>query len=135
MDKKTALKIRAVLDTVTAQMTDAEALANPGLCARWKHNKAYKTGEKVSYNGLIYAVLVDHEATKEAAPNVNPAQYKCINIAAETATVDKTKVKAYNAKKTYMTGDMVKYKGNYWRCMVDNTTDNPTNAPDNWVQF
>lgn len=61
--------LRAKIEALAVDMTDADAYDYPDLFAGWKNEKDYKTGDRVRYNSVLYKCLQDHTSQADWTPD------------------------------------------------------------------
>lgn len=97
----------------------------------WNKKTAYNAGECCKYQGDVYRSLIDNNTQ---SPGDAPTDWE-LAVDDETTTdtsTDTSKIETWDKKKTYNTGDRVKYKGDYYESTADNNTSAPDESPDTW---
>lgn len=92
----------------------------------------YKTGEKVSYNGVLYKVLQDHTSQESWKPDVAPSLF------AKALTSTDNTPKAWgqpDSTNPYKKGDRVTYNGKTYESVIDNNVWSPDGYPAGWKQI
>lgn len=112
----------AALVTLRESATDEQAAVVPTLYPTWKAATPYTTGERISYNNILYKVLQDHVSQNEWTPDVSQSLFAKIlipdvNIIPEWEQPDSTN--------PYMTGDKVTHAGKTWESACDNNVWEP----------
>ena len=69
MKYKHAKQLRSLIEHSTAALTDEEALTGIELFPRWKTDTEYITGDRISYNGLLYRCLQNHTSQASWTPS------------------------------------------------------------------
>lgn len=110
------------LVTLRESATDEQAMAVPILYPTWKEAAAYTTGERVSYNNILYKVLQDHASQTEWTPDVSPSLF------AKVLIPDADDIPAWEQPEStngYMTGDKVVHDDKTWVSTCDNNVWEP----------
>lgn len=66
--REKAIALRKLIEKLSADLSDAEAYTAPELFPMWTL-KAYQTGDRVQYNGLLYKCLQSHTAQADWTPD------------------------------------------------------------------
>lgn len=67
--REQAIKLRKLIERLSAELSDAEAYEAPELFPQWSL-KAYEQGDRVQYQGLLYKCLQSHTAQADWTPDV-----------------------------------------------------------------
>lgn len=102
--------------------TDEMSLQVPNLYPTWKSETAYKTGERVLYNNVLYKVLQDHTSQETWTPDAAVSLFAKVLIPDETAVPEWEQPDSTN---TYKTGDKVTHNDKTWVSTVDNNSWEP----------
>lgn len=112
-----ARALRPVIEQASASLSDADAYSAAELFPRWDGDgHAYKTGDRVDYNGLLYKCLQDHTSQTDWTPD------KAVSLWVEVADPSiewpewKQPVGAHDA---YNTGDKVSHNNKHWISEID----------------
>ena len=127
--------------------------------ASWKNGVTYVVGDHVRFRGKVYECLVEHLSSKADSPlqsanwskvaedSRKPIKtvYSEADSGDEVSSDDeaysakgdkgKDKVKPWKSKKSYVSGDKVRFRGKVYTCLVDHTSDKtvtPLTYPENW---
>jgi chitodextrinase len=125
MKREEAKAIIAALVTMRDSATDEQALAAPALYPAWRSGAAYKTGQRVMFEGTLYKVLQDHEAQAQWTPTGAPSLFAKVLIPVEGGVFAWEQPDSTNP---YMKGDKVTHNGQTWESLVDNNVWEPTEA-------
>lgn len=112
----------AALVTLRESATDEQAVVVPILYPTWKEATTYTTGERVSYNNILYKVLQDHASQTEWTPDVSPSLF------AKVLIPDADTIPAWEQPEStngYMTGDKVVHDDKTWVSTCDNNVWEP----------
>lgn len=66
--REKAIALRKLIERMSAELSDEEAFDAPELFPMWTI-KAYETGDRVQYNGLLYKCLQAHTAQSDWTPD------------------------------------------------------------------
>lgn len=126
----TALK--SVYTTTVSGVSDDVALTIPEIFPVWSANSVkYKTGDKVSYENVLYKVLQDHTSQESWKPDVSPSLFT--KILTSTDSTPKTWVQP-DSTNPYKKGDRVTYNGKTYESVIDNNVWSPDGYPVGWKQ-
>lgn len=106
-----AKKLRKMIEELSSHMTEEEVLNNIELLPMWKPNEKYKMGQKVSYNGIAYKVLSDHDSLEAWTPIDTPSLFAKVLIPNEDIISEWEQPESTNP---YKKGDKVKHKDQIW---------------------
>ena len=123
MTKDQATQFRKLLEKTTAAMDDTEIVEYPDFVEKWSGDgKEYKTGKRLSYNGVIYKVLSDHTSQEGWTPDAAHSLF------AKVLIPDSDKIYPWeqpDSVNPYKAGDRVTHKGQTWTSTVDNNVWEP----------
>lgn len=123
LTKEQALKYRELIEKISTNFTDEEALEVPMLFPRWNGNgQSYEVGNRVYYNGVLYKILQAHTSQETWTPTNSPSLF------AEVLIPDPQVIpewKQPDSTNPYMTGDKVTHNGKTWVCDIDNNVWEP----------
>lgn len=117
-----ARKIRTVMDTAGAMLTDDQALTVAALYPLWDASADYTAGQRVRYNGTLYKCLTAHTAQAGWAPADSPSLWARVLTDPSGAVLPWVQPDSTNP---YMTGDKVTHNGKTWESTVDNNVWEP----------
>ena len=121
----TRTKTRAIVDALVklrGLATDEQACEVPVLYPSWKEGIAYKVGERILYNEILYKVLTTHTSQANWTPDVAASLFAKILIPDENIIPAWEQPDSTN---TYKTGDKVSHNGKTWISIVDNNSWEP----------
>ena len=127
-----AQKIRSDMNTVTANLTDEEAVKVVGLYLPWKVDENCVVGEIRRYNDKLYRCLQEHTTQANWTPDVTPALW--VEVAAEG---EYREIKeGMLPTEAFALGEIgwYKTKDNLWESLIDNNTWTPDAYPQGWKQ-
>lgn len=71
--KQHARLLRQLIVKASESLSDTDALEAVELFPRWSDSAEYVTGDRVSYDGILYKCLLDHTAQPSWTPDVSPS--------------------------------------------------------------
>lgn len=108
---------------VAESFTDEQALKVPSLYPEWSGDAvAYKTGDRVLYDGVLYKVLQDHTSAGDWTPDYATSVFAKVLIPDETVIPEWEQPDSTNG---YSIGDRVTHNGKTWESQVDNNVWEP----------
>lgn len=117
-----ARRIRAVMDTAGAMLTDDQALTVTALYPSWDDSAAYTVGQRVRYDGTLYRCLTAHTAQMGWAPTEAPSLWAKVLTEPSGAILPWERPDSTNP---YAKGDKVTHGGKTWVSTVDNNVWEP----------
>ena len=123
-----AMKFRSRIEVAGKEMTDTEAIDAPLFFPTWQTDKAYATGDRFRYGGVLYKVLQDHTSQSDWIPTTAVSLYTKVlgNTIEEWEQPDSTN--------GYSIGDKVLYNGVVYESLIDNNVWSPETYPDGWAE-
>ena len=131
MTRGHALKLRAMIEKLSATMADDEALETVELFPMWKTGCEYSSNDRVRYDGVLYRCLTAHTAQETWAPTDAPSLWAKV-LAGQQGTEIGEWVQP-DSTNPYMRGDRVSYNGKTWVSDVDNNVWEP--GVYGWVEI
>lgn len=131
MTREHALKLRAMIEKLSATITDEEAVETVELFPMWKSDGEYATGDRVRYDGVLYRCLVNHTAQETWTPVASPSLWAEV-LAGQDGTAIGEWVQP-DSTNPYMRGDKVTHNGKTWVSDVDNNVWEP--GVYGWVEI
>ena len=120
MTRGKAKQLRALIEALSASLSDETALTGVELFPPWSVGKAYATGDRVQYEGTLYKCVQGHTSQADWTPPVTPALWTAVSLDEYPAWVQPT-----GAHDAYSKGDKVTHSGKHWASDVDNNTWEP----------
>ena len=120
MTRGKAKQLRALIEALSASLSDETALTGVELFPPWSVGKAYATGDRVQYEGTLYKCVQAHTSQADWTPPVTPALWTAVSLDEYPAWVQPT-----GAHDAYRKGDKVTHNGKHWTSDVDNNTWEP----------
>jgi hypothetical protein len=127
-----ARAIRSQLDALITEMTDEQALQSSVLFREWNGDGiTYETGQRVTYNEILYKVLQPHTSQADWTPDMATSLYAKVLIPDENIIPEWVQPDSTNA---YMKGDKVMFEGKTYESLIDNNIWNPIDYPAGWQE-
>lgn len=128
-----ARQLRAVIESMAADLTDEKALNNKELYPSWNgEGVAYNVGDRVRYENKLYKVLQAHTSQTSWTPK------DAASLFAEVLIPDPEVIPEWvqpSSTNPYMKGDKVKHNGKTWQSLIDNNVWEPTETvPTLWQE-
>ena len=120
MTRGKAKQLRALIEALSASLSDETALTGVELFPPWSVGKSYATGDRVQYEGTLYKCVQGHTSQADWTPPATPALWTAVSIDEYPAWVQPT-----GAHDAYSKGDKVTHSGKRWTSDVDNNTWEP----------
>ena len=120
MTRGKAKQLRALIEALSASLSDEAALTGVELFPLWSVGKAYATGDRVQYEGTLYKCVQGHTSQADWTPPATPALWTAVSLDEYPAWVQPT-----GAHDAYSKGDKVTHSGKRWTSDVDNNTWEP----------
>lgn len=138
MKYREAKKLRALIEKLTAALTDEEALDGALLFPHWSGDSvSYAVGDRVYYNGVLYRVLQAHTSLPAWKPDITAALFAKVLIPRDDEG-EQTEIPDWEqpgATNPYMTGDKVRYEGHIYESIIDYNVWSPSAYPAGWRQL
>ena len=120
MTRGKAKQLRALIESLSASLSDETALTGVELFPPWNVGKSYATGDRVQHEGTLYKCVQAHTSQADWTPPVTPALWTAVSLDEYPAWVQPT-----GAHDAYSKGDKVTHNGKRWTSDVDNNTWEP----------
>ena len=118
-----ARELRSHIEANAAPMSDYMALQYKELFASWSgEGVAYKAGDRVRYNGILYKVLQGHISQGDWLPDSTSSLYAKVLIPDPSVVPEWEQPDSTNG---YMAGDKVVHGGKTWESLVDGNVWEP----------
>lgn len=116
---------------VANQITDdAVALSIQEFYDIWGVGILYPVGRYVTYNDILYKVIIEHTSQADWTPDMSPSLFAKVLIDPSGETIlEWVQPDSTNA---YMIGDKVKYEGHIYENVIDNNIWSPASYPAGW---
>lgn len=120
MTRGKAKQLRALIEALSASLSDETALTGVELFPPWSVGKSYATGDRVQYEGTLYKCVQGHTSQADWTPPATPALWTAVSLDEYPAWVQPT-----GAHDAYSKGDKVTHSGKRWTSDADNNTWEP----------
>lgn len=122
-----AKAIRNSINTVTANLTDEQALEVIDLYMPWVVGEAVAVGDMRRDEGKLYRCIQAHTTQADWKPALVPALWAVVSVEEWPEWVQPT-----GSEDAYNTGDKVTYNGVKYISLVDNNVWDPVSYPAGW---
>lgn len=132
-----AEQFRRALQMFAASLDDDRALEVATIYDAWCADKAYTTGEYVTYgtnsvgDPQLYKVITAHTSQADWTPDVATSLFDAIGLDDSGYPVWSAPTGAHDA---YNTGDIVNYNGTLYQSTMDGNTYSPEEYPAGWTE-
>ena len=122
-----AYALRAKIEELATQHIDDTNAANyTELFPSWNGDGvAYKTGDRVKFNNVLYKVLQDHTSQSDWTPDAAPSLFTEVLIPDPSIIPE---WKQPDSTNPYIKGDVVSHNGFTWESLIDNNVWEPTES-------
>lgn len=122
--------LRAKIENMATDLSDAVALDYRELYPLWKAGIAYGVGDRVRYEDNLYKCLQAHTAQAAWTPVATGSLWAQI-----LPGQDGTEIGPWeqpDSTNPYMTGDRVTFEGHIYESLIDNNLWSPADYPAGW---
>lgn len=113
--KEKAIALRKLIEKLSAELSDEEAYDAPELFPMWSI-KAYETGDRVQYNGLLYKCLQSHTAQADWTPDTAVSLW----VRVDDPSIEYPEWRQpQGSHDAYQKGDKVSHNEKHWISDVD----------------
>ena len=120
MTRGKAKQLRQIIEQLAVTLGDETALTGVELFPMWTIGRAYATGDRVQYDGILYKCIQAHTTQADWTPDITPALWVAVSIEEYPEWVQPT-----GAHDAYNIGDKVTHNGKTWVSDVDNNVWEP----------
>lgn len=139
MDRRQAAEqLRRALQLFVRTLSEEQALEVPTVFPTWEAQRAYETGEIISYgenstgDPQLYKVVQAHTSAAEWTPDKTASLYDAFGLDDSGYPVWSQPSGAHDA---YNTGDIVNYNGTLYKSLIDGNTWSPEAYPAGWEVY
>ena len=123
MNKAKALKLRKIIETASASLSDELALDAVELFPQWSPDEHhYEVDDRVRYDGVLYKALVAHDSQFDWSPEYAYSLWAKVLIPDPDVIPDWEQPDSTNA---YMIGDRVRHYDRIWESLINNNVWEP----------
>lgn len=130
-----ARHLRSVIEQLSVNLDDEQAVEAVELFPAWKVGTEYKIGDRVRYSDVLYKVLQDHTSQANWTPDTAVSLYVRVLIPDPEVIPVWEQPSAGNA---YMTGDKVYFptaEDDVYQSKIDNNVWSPADYPQGWQKL
>ena len=134
-----ARQIRTLLNNITSEMTDKQAIDNAVLFQEWSGDGVnYVAGMRLLYKDVLYVVLQNHTSQNDWTPDVAVSLFQRVAVPDPEVIDDwhqpNTPAPGGGVYPPYMTGDKVRFEGTIQESLIDNNVWSPSAYPAGWQE-
>lgn len=115
-----AHKLRELIEQVTVNLNDEDALEGVELFPAWQADVSYVLGNRIKYENILYKCVQAHTSQSDWTPDITPALWTRVSIEDWPEWVQPT-----GAQDAYMIGDKVSHNEKHWTSTADNNVWEP----------
>ena len=125
MTYELAYKLRQLIVKASASLSDTDALEAVELFPRWSDSAEYVTGDRVSYEGILYKCLQNHTSQPSWTPDASPSLWVRVDDPGEEWPEWRQPTGSTDA---YAKGAKVSHNEKHWISDVDGNVWEPSVA-------
>lgn len=114
--------LRKIIEGLSSNMTDENALEAKELFPLWEDGKDYLVDDRVRYNDVLYKCLIGHTSQSDWTPDNSVSLWARVLIPDPEVIPEWVQPESTNP---YMKGDKVTHNGKTWVCTIDNNVWEP----------
>ena len=114
--REKARQLRKLIEQMSINLTDEEALEGIELFPVWNESKSYSVGDRVRYEDTLYKCLMAHDAQE----TWNPKDAVSLWARVDDPSIEYPEWVQPESTNPYMKGDKVSYQGKHWESTIDN---------------
>lgn len=115
MKRSKLYQLREIIEKVSVNLSDEDALSAVELFPSWEAGKAYEANARVLFNGKLYKVNQSHTSQEDWTPEATPALFSEVAMPNEIPEWKQPQ----GAHDAYHIGDKVTHNGKTWVCTSD----------------
>lgn len=116
-------------------ISDDVALLADSVFSVWSGDGvAYKAGDRVTYNDVLYKVLQSHTSQAAWTPTDAPSLFAKV-LARDTGGDTPPAWQQPDSTNPYMKGDRVTFEGKIYESLIDNNVWSPVAYPAGWLEI
>lgn len=124
-----ARKLRTIIEKAAASLPDEDALDGVQLFPAWQTDGSYAVGDRVRYDGILFACLQAHTAQADWTPTAAPSLWARVLIPDPSIIPDWVQPDSTNP---YAKGDKVRFNGAVYESLIDGNVWSPEAYPAGW---
>lgn len=117
-----ARQLRALIEQLSVNLDDETALEAVELFPKWKTDKEYEVGDRVSYGDTLYKCLTAHTSQETWTPDAAPSLWVRVDNPAEEYP---EWIQPVGATDAYSIGAKVSHNNKHWISDYDNNVWEP----------
>ena len=111
MKRQHILKLRELIERLSAHLSDADALEGVELFPRWSDDADYTVDDRVNYDGTLYKCLIAHTSQPSWTPDVSPSLW----VRVDDPSIEWPEwIQPTGATDAYPMGAKVSHNGKHW---------------------
>ncbi len=120
--KAHARKLRSLIERLSAELSDTDALTGIELFPKWQTERMYDVGERVRHDDTLYKCLTAHTSQSTWTPDVSPSLW----VRVDDPSIEYPDwIQPSGATDAYKKGDKVSHNGKHWISDVDSNVWEP----------
>lgn len=80
MKMRQVMKLRQIIEQLSASLPDSTAVDVPELFPMWQPDHAYAVGDRLQYEHILYKVRQAHTSQSVWPPDLTPALYEVVTV-------------------------------------------------------
>ena len=121
--RQKAYKLRELILKISKYLSDDDALDGIELFPHWSSEKSYEVGDRVSFDGILFKCLQNHDSQDTWTPSDSPSLWVRVD---DTSIEYPEWVQPLGATDAYRLGDKVSHNGKHWISAIDFNTYEPS---------
>ena len=121
--RQKAYTLRQLILKVSKYLDDSDALDGIELFPHWSSEKSYEVGDRVSYEGILFKCLQNHDSQDTWTPSDSPSLW----VRVDDPSIEFPEwVQPLGSTDAYRLGDKVSHLGKHWISTIDFNTYEPS---------
>ena len=128
MKRQHIIKLRELIERLSAHLSDTDALDGVELFPRWLDDADYTVDDRVNYSGTLYKCLLAHTSQPSWTPDVSPSLW----VRVDDPSIEWPEwIQPTGATDAYPMGAKVSHNGKHW---ISNVDGNVWEPPIQWTE-
>lgn len=116
MKRQHIIKLRELIERLSAHLSDTDALDGVELFPRWSDSADYAVDDRVNYNGTLYKCLIAHTSQASWTPDVSPSLW----VRVDDPSIEWPEwIQPTGATDAYPMGAKVSHNDKHWISDID----------------